>query len=124
MPPSPFIQTDKEIDLLIQEFHVYAKDWASRFHQIDSSKIEKTIPPQVFKNLFTLIDNNPGEEDTLPFQIQQFVSLHLHQGITLKYLSDFLGYSEKYCSELFRQKMGHTFSSYLKQMRLRKAIFF
>lgn len=46
---------------------------------------------------------------------------HLHQGLTLKELSEFLGYSEKYCSDFFILHMGEPFSVYLKGLRLETA---
>lgn len=53
--------------------------------------------------------------------IQHFMLTNLHRGITLKELADFLGYSEKYCSELFQARMGISFSRYLKHLRMEKA---
>lgn len=53
--------------------------------------------------------------------IQHFMLTNLHRGITLKELADFLGYSEKYCSELFQTRMGISFSRYLKHLRMEKA---
>ena len=45
----------------------------------------------------------------------------LHQGPTLKDLSLFLGYSEKYCSQLFHTIIGQSFRSYLKTLRVERA---
>lgn len=50
-------------------------------------------------------------------QIMAFVSSNLHKGLTLKLLAQFLGYSEKYCSDFFQSTMGESFSSYLKRRR-------
>lgn len=69
------------------------------------------------------MDQSSLPQDNIQFRIQLFVSSHLHLGLTLKDLSDFLGYSEKYCSEFFRHQLGESFSSYLKRMRIRKAKF-
>ncbi len=46
---------------------------------------------------------------------------NLHRGLTLKDLAKFLGYSEKYCSELFQIHLGEPFSLYLKRLRLEEA---
>jgi AraC-like DNA-binding protein len=53
--------------------------------------------------------------------IAHFMSQSLHRGPTLKTLAQFLGYSEKYCSELFRSTMGESFSFYLKRRRTERA---
>lgn len=50
-------------------------------------------------------------------QITEFISSNLHKGLTLKLLAQFLGYSEKYCSDLFQSTMGESFSGYLKRRR-------
>ena len=53
----------------------------------------------------------------LSTQIVVFISSNLHKGLTLKLLAQFLGYSEKYCSDLFQSTMGESFSGYLKRRR-------
>ena len=50
-------------------------------------------------------------------QITEFISSNLHKGLSLKLLANFLGYSEKYCSDLFQSIMRESFSSYLKRRR-------
>ena len=55
-------------------------------------------------------------------QITAFVSSNLHKGLTLKLLAQFLGYSEKYCSDLFQSTMGESFSGYLKRRRTAAAV--
>jgi AraC-like DNA-binding protein len=50
-------------------------------------------------------------------QITAFISSNLHKGLTLKLLAQFLGYSEKCCSDFFQSTMGESFSSNLKRRR-------
>jgi AraC-like DNA-binding protein len=64
---------------------------------------------------------NQSSINGLERTIHHFMITHLHLGITLKGLAEHLGYSEKYCSELFRSKMGIPFSRYLKRLRIEKA---
>lgn len=59
--------------------------------------------------------------DTLPGRLQAFLSKNLDARITLKELSRFLGYSEKYASEFFRSQMGVCFSHHLKRLRITEA---
>jgi AraC-like DNA-binding protein len=53
--------------------------------------------------------------------IAHFMSRNLHRGPTLETLAQFLGYSEKYCSDLFRSTMRESFSGYLKRRRTERA---
>ncbi len=62
----------------------------------------------------------PGH-DTMQHRLQIFLSKHLRERVTLKDLSAFLGYSQKYCSEFFRLQMGVCFSHYVKNLRITKA---
>lgn len=59
--------------------------------------------------------------DTLSGRLQTFLSRNLGKRVTLKELSHFLGYSEKYSSEFFRLQMGICFSHYLKRLRVTNA---
>ena len=63
---------------------------------------------------------SPGP-GTMQHRLQIFLSKHLGQRVTLKDLSAFLGYSQKYCSEFFRLQMGVCFSHYVKNLRITKA---
>lgn len=59
---------------------------------------------------------SPAQND-LSEKIREFIDGNLHKGITLKMLAQFLGYSEKYCSELFHSAIGESFSRYLKRRK-------
>lgn len=53
--------------------------------------------------------------------IHQMLVQNLHRGLTLKKLSQSIGYSEKYCSEWFVARMGRSCSRYVKELRLERA---
>lgn len=55
-------------------------------------------------------------------RVEEFIRNHLHEGLTLKDLARFLGYSDKYCSDLFKALTGIPFSHYLKRLRLERAV--
>lgn len=55
-------------------------------------------------------------------RVQEFIRNNLHEGLTLKDLARFLGYSDKYCSDLFKVLIGIPFSHYLKRLRLERAV--
>jgi len=65
----------------------------------------------------------PAIQEQVPLaeRIRLFITENLKSGATLKELSRFLGYSEKYSSEFFQVQMGTSFSHYLKQLRIMKA---
>ena len=64
------------------------------------------------------LPNRAGLADT----ITCYLNRNLHTGPTLKTLAQFLGYSEKYCSDLFRSTIGESFSCYLTRRRREQAI--
>lgn len=57
-----------------------------------------------------------------PQAIQRYLSTNLHRGPSLKDLSNLLGHSDKYCSEIFRSLMGEPFSGCLKRLRIERAM--
>ena len=108
-------------DALLRELFAYTVNWAKRFYRGRPNRERKKIIEFVSRAL--LPDASPPETSTLslPDQIHEFMVTHLHQGLTLKELSEFLGYSEKYCSDYFILHMGEPFSVYLKGLRLQTA---
>lgn len=54
--------------------------------------------------------------------IAQFISDNLHKGLTLKLLVQFMRYSEKYCSKVFRSVIGESLSRYLGRRRIDAAV--
>ncbi|MDT7040747.1 AraC family transcriptional regulator [Candidatus Nitronereus thalassa] len=106
---------------LIVEFQQYLTDWTTRVKQVGMEQKLKHLAPHVFNECLRQMEGPPRPTPDLAQQIEVFISTNLHKGLTLKELSKFLGYSEKYCSELFQVKMGEAFSSYLKRHRLEKA---
>ena len=65
--------------------------------------------------------HTPPNPRTLAERMTHYLNRTLHTGPTLKTLAQFLGYSEKYCSDLFRATMGESFSRYLKRCRTERA---
>lgn len=106
---------------LITEFQQYLADWATRVKQVGMEQKLKHLAPHVFNECLRQIEGSARPAHDLAQQIEVFINTNLHKGLTLKELSKFLGYSEKYCSELFQVKMGEAFSTYLKRHRLEKA---
>jgi len=66
--------------------------------------------------------HTPPSRATLAERMTHYLSRNLHTGPTLKTLAQFLGYSEKYCSDLFRSTMGESFSRYLKRRKTEYAV--
>ena len=68
-------------------------------------------------DLFARLPPEPSLQD----RMHSFLAANLHRRVTLKDLSQFVGYSEKYCSEWFLARMGEPFSGYMKRLRLERA---
>jgi AraC-like DNA-binding protein len=104
---------------LTDELRRHAPRWADR---LSNARTEHELL-EVVSKLFNLSSALPPARDStidrnnLSGEIARFISRNLHQGLTLKILAQFLGYSEKYCSDLFHSTMGEPFSRYLKRQR-------
>lgn len=112
------------IHTLTAELSRYAPQWADRLAQVTSERELLEVVSALFNLAHVL---NSEDEDTaapqasLSTRIHEFMTANLHKGVTLKLLSQFLGYSEKYCSDLFHSTMGESFSAHLKRRRLETA---
>ena len=108
-------------DALLRELFAYTVNWAKRFYRDRQSHDRHEIVEFVSRALVPDAASPASSTLSLPDQIHEFMVTHLHQGLTLKELSEFLGYSEKYCSDFFILHMGEPFSVYLKGLRLQTA---
>ena len=108
---------------LLRELLEYTVNWAKRFYRGRQNHHGQQIAESVLRVLVP--DICPPSPSTLSLsdQIHEFMVTHLHQRLTLQELSEFLGYSEKYCSDFFILHMGEPFSVYLKGLRLQTAKF-
>lgn len=108
-------------DDLLRELFAFVSNWAKRFYRgrqgLDSQKAVESVLREIFPDFRLPLSSTVS----LPDQIHEFMINHLHQGLTLKELSKFLGYSKKYCSNFFMLHMGEPFSVYLKRLRLQTA---
>ena len=106
---------------LTQELRAYTEKWFQRMSQERQTNELQAIVHKAFEELLIHTFTPETIGNSLPRRIHDFILCHLRYGITLKDLSAFLGYSEKYCSEFFRNQMGEPFSVYLKHVRIEKA---
>lgn len=108
---------------LLTEIRRHAPQWADRLSHATSEQQVLGIIAELF-NLKHALKPPRGEklQADLSTRINLFVRMNLHKGMTLKLLGQFLGYSEKYCSELFQTTMGESFSDYVKRCRLETAM--
>jgi AraC-like DNA-binding protein len=104
---------------LIEQLRHHAPDWADRLSNATTDREFLDVLCKLFDLSSTTIPRHrePRSSDDLAGRIATFISKTLHQGPTLKTLAEWLGYSEKYCSELFRSVMGEPFSRYLARRR-------
>ena len=121
-PTNSIILPDR-LRALTAELRRSAPQWADRLSNARTDRELLAVVCALF-NLSNALtpdhDSSPDPED-LSKQIALFIGRNLHTGLTLKALAQFLGYSEKYCSDLFQSTMGESFSTYLKHRRLEKA---
>ncbi|HNP28900.1 MAG TPA: AraC family transcriptional regulator [Nitrospirales bacterium] len=106
---------------LIQELREFTENWVNRMHLLKPANETQVIVREVLDELFIQVIAPPPTINSLARQIHDFIVSHLQDGVSLKDLSKFLGYSEKYCSELFQTQMGESFSVYLRRVRIEKA---
>lgn len=119
--PQELLGSHRVMNDLMAEFQQYLTDWTSRVKQVGMEQKLQHLAPHVFNECLRQIEVPAPPGPDLAQHIEVFINTNLHKGLTLKKLSRFLGYSEKYCSQLFQVKMGEAFSSYLKRHRLEKA---
>ncbi len=106
---------------LTQKLRTYTERWFQQMSHDRQTNELQAIAHKAFEDLLTHSFTSGTAGNSLPRRIHDFIVCNLRRGVTLKDLSTFLGYSEKYCSELFRNQMGESFSVYLKRVRIEKA---
>lgn len=122
-PTPPTISPDRLRDL-ITELRRHAPQWAERLSHAQTEHEILAVVCKLFDLSYALAPAQASTPDQqgLSRKIAQFISDNLHRGLTLKLLAEFLGYSEKYCSDLFRSTMGESFTRYLKRERTDTAV--
>lgn len=113
-------QSPDRLRTLVNELCHHVPEWADRLSGVTSKQ-------QLLDELCNIHHLLRLPRELKPFtdlstEIKHFVRMNLQQGLTLKLLGEFLGYSEKYCSDLFRTTMGESFSEYVKRCRMETAI--
>ena len=108
-------------DALLHELSAYIAHWTKRFYRGRQQHDRQKVVESVLRAMSPDSCIPAPSTITLPDQIHEFMVAHLHEGLTLKELAEFLGYSEKYCSDFFMLHMGESFSVYLKGLRLQTA---
>ncbi|ULA59323.1 MAG: HTH araC/xylS-type domain-containing protein [Nitrospira sp.] len=105
------------------ELRIQSPQWADRLEQVRTEQDLGDLICDLFNLSHTIIpERHPAPKShPLPARITAFVNENLHRGLTLKVLANFLGYSEKYCSDLFCRIMGEPFSKYLRRQRVDRA---
>ncbi|BCA56144.1 hypothetical protein W02_32840 [Nitrospira sp. KM1] len=108
---------------LAKDLRRQAPQWGDRLLRAQSERELLEVVKDLCNLRYAVSSNRIATTNhrTLTAEIRLFVADNLHKGLTLKAMAYFLGYSEKYCSELFRATMGRPFSEYLTLCRLEKA---
>ena len=105
------------------ELRTQSPQWAERLDQVKTEQDLRILICDLFNLKHAIpIDNTCSiTEEPLSVKIAHFIKENFHRGLTLKVLADFLGYSEKYCSDLFYRIMGESFSQYIKRHKIQRA---
>lgn len=82
----------------------------------------KTTNDVKYNELIQKIINGVHTQDDYIDFIQKYISLHYSKDISLNDLAEILNISRPYLSTLFKEKMGVTFTDYLIDFRLNRAI--
>ena len=117
-PTNSLIPPDR-LRALTAELRSAAPQWADRLLNARTDRELLAVVCELFNLSHALTpehDSSLDPED-LSNHITVFIGNNLHKGLTLKLLAQFLGYSEKYCSDFFQSTMGESFSGYLKRRR-------
>ncbi|MCP9440193.1 MAG: AraC family transcriptional regulator [Nitrospira sp.] len=104
---------------LIEQLRQHAPLWADRLSHAATDREFLDVLVKLFdlSSAGLPLRAEPRASSDLATQIARFLSANLHKGPTLKTLAEWLGISEKYCSELFQTIMGEPFSHYLAHQR-------
>lgn len=106
--------------MLATELRTQSPQWADRLEQARTEHELRALVCDLFNLSHSILSPGSGlpPSPTLPARIKTFISDNLHRGMSLKVLAQFLGYSDKYCSDLFSKMMGEPFSAYLRRYRV------
>lgn len=120
--PDITIPTDR-LRNLSSELRAQSPEWADRLEQATTEQELRNLVCDLFNLSHALPSDgkSSGETHALAGRISRFINENLHRGLTLKVLANFLGYSEKYCSDLFCRIMGESFSGYMRRHRVERA---
>ena len=105
----------------IDELRRHSPEWAAQLSAARTRQELNHLVSRLATQLMEQVEARDHAPSTMRERIRMFMTGNLHRGLTLKDLSSFLGYSEKYCSELFLKVMGQPFSHWLKRLRIREA---
>jgi len=106
-----------ELEALLRAF----PDWAHHLARASNLSELTLALRRLFEHFLEHLERQPDPREPMADQIIRYVLTHLHRGPTLKDLAAWLGYSEKYCSELVHRHLGIPFSLFRKRLRIERA---
>ena len=119
--PNAPLSVDR-LHALASDLRAQSPEWADRLEEVRTEHELRDFVCALFNlsHTISLRESSPSAPPTLPLRISGFSRDNLHRGMSLKVLANFLGYSEKYCSDLFSRIMGEPFSKYLRRYRVER----
>lgn len=106
-----YMDTDKEINNFQQR--IMQKD--------DSGQIKKLIEEYMVFVESQIVQSKVGNSDILIRKAQEYIDRHYRDKISLDEIAGVIGISRYYFSTLFKQETGINFSTYLNEIRIKKA---
>ena len=126
-----FIGNSHILVFIVNEFiknnNLYEKDiWGddeNHYFQVSRMKARKDYIhwiEEIQNNIIKVLEQE-NESSTIILRAKQFVHLNISKNISLKIISDYLGFSPSYFSRLFSQVTGQCFIDYVTQEKINLA---
>lgn len=112
----------KKYQLNIKDIEQINNSFYQRLELCSSSSELFSCFEKYIKESFEMIIKDKKQEDLRPIRIaKQFINDNYMKPITLKEVSDYVGFNDSYFSFLFKRENGITFLEYLSEVRMNKA---
>ncbi|MGH7255301.1 MAG: hypothetical protein ACREI3_05935, partial [Nitrospirales bacterium] len=118
---APATEPHREVAAAIEDLDRSFIEWRRRLAEARSRRELRTMVSHLFAAVLDRLDLPRPFEEAFCDKVHRFLVTNLDRRLSLRDLAGYLGYSEKYCSQLFHTAMGLTFSRYLKHLRLERA---
>ena len=110
-------------DCVFEGYETLIDFWTDCLHRADDSNIDLLTEAAVLYALARLRPDRTRQSDLLTRIVQLTNEQFTRSDLSLSALAEQLGYDAKYLSSLFKKQKGVTFTAYLRELRIRRAVF-